>query len=140
MNILLAGGGTGGHIYPAVAIANEITSRYKNAGILFIGTKNGMESSIVPNAGYSIEYVSAKGLSGGFLSKIGAGFLLISSIVKCMNIISEFSPDAVVGTGGYVSAPAVIAAKLLNIPVLIQEQNAVAGKTTKLASKFAELS
>ena len=138
MKMILAGGGTGGHIYPAISIANEISSRYENSQILFIGTKKGMEATIVPNAGYDIEFISVKGLTGGFIEKIGTAFTLLGSIIKCMNIISEFSPDVVVGTGGYVSAPAVIAAKLLNIPVLIQEQNAVAGKTTKLVSKFAD--
>ncbi len=137
MRVILAGGGTGGHIYPAIAIANEISSRC-DAEILFIGTKKGMEAKIVPQAGYNIEYIGAKGLSGNFIEKIGVAFSLIGCIIKCMNIISEFSPDIVVGTGGYVSAPAVIAAKLLNINVLIQEQNAVAGKTTRLASKFAD--
>ncbi len=138
MRAILAGGGTGGHIYPAIAIANEISSRYEDAEILFIGTKKGMEANIVPKAGYDIEYISAKGLNGGLFEKIGIAFVLLGSVIKCMNIISEFSPDIVVGTGGYVSAPVVLAAKLLNIPVIIQEQNAIAGKTTKLASKFAD--
>ena len=84
-----------------------------------------------------IEFIKIKGLSGNFFEKLGVAFSLLGSIVKCMNIISDFAPDVVIGTGGYVSAPVVIAAKLLNIPTVIQEQNAVAGKTTKLASKFA---
>ncbi|MBE7020395.1 MAG: undecaprenyldiphospho-muramoylpentapeptide beta-N-acetylglucosaminyltransferase [Ruminococcaceae bacterium] len=137
MKAVLAGGGTGGHIYPAIAIANEISKRLSNAEILFIGTEKGMEHKIVPEAGYDIEFIKIKGLSGNFFEKLGVAFSLLGSIVKCMNIISDFAPDVVIGTGGYVSAPVVIAAKLLNIPTVIQEQNAVAGKTTKLASKFA---
>ena len=110
LRMIIAGGGTGGHINPAIAISNEVTSRHKNSEILFIGTKKGLESELVPKSGYNIKYVDVE----GFLRmKSPRNFLVmgkfIKSICDCMGIIKSFKPDIVVGTGGYVSAPAVAA-------------------------------
>lgn len=139
MKLLIAGGGTGGHINPAVAIANEFKNTYKESEILFVGTKKGMESKLVPKVGYNIEFIDTE----GFQRKNSLyNFIVIgkfaTSILKCMSIIKKFKPDIVVGTGGYVSAPVVMAAHFLKIPTLIHEQNAIAGKTTKLLSRYVD--
>ena len=139
MRIVVTGGGTGGHINPAIAIANEIKSRDKKNEILFIGTKKGLETRLVPEAGFDIEFVNVEGLKGkGKLKNIPVLTKFSFGIVKCISIIRKFKPDAVVGTGGYVSAPAVLAASSLKIPAVIHEQNAIAGKTSKLLSKYAK--
>jgi len=136
--MLIAGGGTGGHINPAVAIANEFKNTYKDSEILFVGTKKGMEKKLVPNAGYEIEFIDTEGFQR---KKSLYNFIVLGkfagSILKCIGIIKKFKPDIVVGTGGYVSAPVVMAAHILKIPSLIHEQNAIAGKTTKLLSRYA---
>lgn len=139
MRLIIAGGGTGGHINPAIAISNEVLKRQKDSEILFIGTKKGLESSLVPKAGYNIEYIDVE----GFLRIKSVHNLVVvmkfsKSILKCMGIIKKFKPDIVVGTGGYVSAPVLLAAKILGIPTLIHEQNAVAGKTSKMLSKYVD--
>lgn len=139
MRLIVAGGGTGGHINPAIAISNEVLKRNKDSRILFIGTKKGLESSLVPKAGYNIEFIDVE----GFLRIKSVHNLVVvakfsKSILKCISIIKKFRPDVVVGTGGYVSAPVLLAAKILGIPTLIHEQNAVAGKTSKMLSKYAD--
>ncbi len=140
MKLLIAGGGTGGHINPAIAIANEFAKEYENSEILFTGTKKGMESDLVPKAGYQIEFIDVEGFlrMKSFYNFIVIG-KFVKSIFKCMSIIKRFKPDIVVGTGGYVSAPVVLAAHLLKVPTLIHEQNAIAGKTTKMLSKYADV-
>lgn len=139
MKVIIAGGGTGGHINPAIAIANEVSNRNKDSEILFIGTKKGLESELVPKAGYDIEFIDVE----GFLRmKSPYNFIVMGkfglSIVRCISILKKFKPDIVVGTGGYVSAPVVMAASLLKIPTVIHEQNAIAGKTTRMLSKYAD--
>ena len=137
MKLLIAGGGTGGHINPAIAIANEFSNVYKESEILFVGTKQGLESELVPKAGYDIKFIDVEGFlrKKSFYNVIVAG-KFAKSILKCIKIIKKFKPDIVVGTGGYVSAPVVLAAHYLKIPTLIHEQNALAGKTTKMLSKY----
>lgn len=139
MKLIIAGGGTGGHINPAIAVANEFVKRDDNNSVLFIGTKKGLEAQLIPKAGFLIKYIEVE----GFLQKKSFyNFVVISklvkSIIKCMNIIRKEKPDIVVGTGGYVSAPVVLAAHILKIPTLILEQNIVAGKTTRLLSKYVD--
>lgn len=139
LRIVVTGGGTGGHINPAIAISNEVQRRDEKNEILFIGTKKGMESRLVPHAGYNIEYVDVEGFTPkGRFHDIKVILKFMSGILKCMKILLKFKPDVVVGTGGYVSAPAVMAANFLRIPTLIHEQNAVGGKTSRLLSKFAK--
>jgi len=135
MNILIAAGGTGGHITPGVAIAN----RLKEDGnkILFVGTKNGMEVDLIPKAGYDIQFIHAKGLKkGSILKNINSFTELLKGINDVKKIIKEEKIDLVIGTGGYVTAPAMIAALKCKIPTLIHESNALPGKTTNwLSSK-----
>jgi UDP-N-acetylglucosamine--N-acetylmuramyl-(pentapeptide) pyrophosphoryl-undecaprenol N-acetylglucosamine transferase len=130
--IIISGGGTGGHIFPALAIANEFKSRHSNAEILFVGAKGRMEMTRVPEAGYKIIGLWISGLQRKLtLSNLAFPFKLISSYFKARDIVKEFRPHAVIGTGGYASGPLMLAATKSNIPSLIQEQNSYAGLTNK---------
>ena len=135
--IIISGGGTGGHIFPALAIANEFKRRYANAEILFVGAEGRMEMTKVPEAGYRIIGLWISGLQRKLtISNLSFPFKLISSYLKAGSIVREFKPDAVIGTGGYASGPVMLAATKNNIPTLVQEQNSYAGLTNKqLAQK-----
>lgn len=134
MKVLVAAGGTGGHITPGLAIANKLKEEGNN--VIFVGTTGGMEVDLVPKAGFELRYIHARGLTSGIKAKVRAGIELIKGISEVKKIIKEEKIDLVVGTGGYVTAPAMIAALRLKIPTLIHESNALPGKTTKLlASK-----
>ena len=138
MRIIFSGGGTGGHIYPALTLTDTVKKILPNTEILYVGTKQGLESDIVPKAGINF---TALDLEGGFerhftLENIKRAANAILSVKKSQNIVKEFQPDVVVGTGGYVCGPILLAASLMKIPTLIQEQNAVAGITNKILSKF----
>lgn len=136
MRILLAGGGTAGHINPALAIAGYAKSKDSSSEFLFIGTKRGLESTLVPKSGYDIKYVEVEGLSKKLTIKNFKSLLhMLTAKSKCKKIIKEFKPDVVIGTGGYVCAPAVMAANSLGIPTLIHEQNVFPGSAIKLLSK-----
>ena len=135
---ILSGGGTGGHIYPAIAIANELKSRFPDAEFLFVGAKDKMEMQKVPQAGYAIEGLWIAGLQRR-LTFDNAAFpiKLLSSLWKSRSIIKKFKPDVVIGTGGFASGPLLQIANSLNIPTVIQEQNSFPGITNKLLSKKA---
>jgi UDP-N-acetylglucosamine--N-acetylmuramyl-(pentapeptide) pyrophosphoryl-undecaprenol N-acetylglucosamine transferase len=134
--VILSGGGTGGHIFPAVAIANEIKKLVPNAEILFVGALGKMEMEKVPAAGYKIIGVPIAGLQRKFtLENLKLPFLILMSLLKTRKIISDFKPDVVVGTGGYASGPLLRSAISKGIPTLIQEQNSYAGITNKILSK-----
>jgi UDP-N-acetylglucosamine--N-acetylmuramyl-(pentapeptide) pyrophosphoryl-undecaprenol N-acetylglucosamine transferase len=134
--VILSGGGTGGHIFPAVAIANEIKKLVPNAEILFVGALGKMEMEKVPAAGYKIIGVPIAGLQRKFtLENLKLPFLILMSLLKTRKIISDFKPDVVVGTGGYASGPLLRSAISKGIPALIQEQNSYAGITNKILSK-----
>jgi UDP-N-acetylglucosamine--N-acetylmuramyl-(pentapeptide) pyrophosphoryl-undecaprenol N-acetylglucosamine transferase len=138
LKVILSGGGTGGHIFPAVAIANEIKKNVPDAEILFVGALGRMEMEKVPASGYKIIGLPIAGLQRKLaLSNFKFPFLLIKSILKARAIVKEFQPDAVVGTGGYASGPLVRAAVAFGVPALIQEQNSYAGITNKWLSKKA---
>lgn len=133
---ILSGGGTGGHIYPAIAIANELRSQYPNAEFLFVGAKDRMEMEKVPKAGYKILGLWISGLQRKLsLKNILFPFKLMSSLHRSYKIIRTFKPDVAIGTGGYASAPLLRAASNKGIPCLIQEQNSHAGITNKWLSK-----
>jgi UDP-N-acetylglucosamine--N-acetylmuramyl-(pentapeptide) pyrophosphoryl-undecaprenol N-acetylglucosamine transferase len=135
---ILSGGGTGGHIYPAIAIANELKSRFPNAEILFVGANNKMEMQKVPQAGYKIKGLWIAGLQRR-LTFDNALFpiKLLSSLLKSRTIIAAFKPDVVIGTGGFASGPLLKVAGIAGIPTVIQEQNSYPGITNKLLSKKA---
>ena len=134
--IILSGGGTGGHIYPAIAIANELKSRYPKAEFLFVGAKDRMEMEKVPQAGFAIEGLWISGIQRKLtLKNLMFPFKLISSLFKSRKIIKRFKPDIAIGTGGFASGPLLHVAASKNIPSLIQEQNSYPGITNKLLSK-----
>ena len=136
--IIISGGGTGGHIFPAVAIANALKSISPNCEILFVGAEGRMEMEKVPAAGYKIVGLNIAGIQrGSILKNLGLPFKVFSSVRKAMKLIDDFKPNAVVGVGGFASGPLLYAAKLKGIPYLIQEQNSYAGITNKLLGKGA---
>lgn len=138
-NILISGGGTGGHIYPAIAIANELKKRYPNANFLFVGAKDRMEMEKIPQNGYDIKGLWISGIQRKLsLKNLLFPFKLISSLYQANKIINKFKPDVVVGTGGFASGPTLMRANAKGIPTLIQEQNSFPGITNKLLSKKAD--
>ena len=137
--ILMSGGGTGGHIFPAVAIAQEIKKRFPDAEFLFIGANDKMEMEKVPQAGFKIIGLNIAGFDrGNLLKNIGLPFKLISSLIKAKKVIKEFKPDFAVGTGGFASGPALFIAAKMVIPTFIQEQNSLPGKTNIFNGKKAK--
>lgn len=139
LKVILSGGGTGGHIFPAVAIANEIKKLVPDSEILFVGALGKMEMEKVPAAGYKIIGIPIAGLQRKFtLSNFKLPFLIIKSMMKTKKIVTDFAPDVVVGTGGYASGPLLKAATNKGVPALIQEQNSYAGITNKILSKKAK--
>ncbi|MCX7715657.1 MAG: undecaprenyldiphospho-muramoylpentapeptide beta-N-acetylglucosaminyltransferase [Clostridia bacterium] len=139
MRILFAGGGTGGHINPAISIANYIKQRDEKFEALFVGTESGLEKKLVPDAGYNIEYIDIKGFSRKKLYKnIEVLIKLFRANRRCMEIIKKFNPDVVVCTGGYVSGPVAMAAKKLGVGAVIHEQNVYPGLTVKAAQKYVD--
>ena len=139
INILISGGGTGGHIYPAIAIANELKLRYSDANFLFVGAKDKMEMEKIPQAGYQIIGLWISGIQRKFtLNNLFFPFKMISSLWKASKIIRNFNPDVAIGTGGFASGPTLIMAGRKGIPTLIQEQNSYPGITNKLLSKKAQ--
>ena len=139
MRIVMCGGGTGGHVNPAISIADTIKKRFPDAHISFIGTEKGIEHILVPKAGYDISFVKVRGFKRALsLKNIDAAVKAVTSVMRAKKLLKEAKPDLVIGTGGYVSWPTVKAASKLGIPTLIHEQNAYPGMTTKMLSKFAD--
>ena len=139
LKILLSGGGTGGHIFPAVAIAQEIQKRFPDAEFLFIGANGKMEMEKVPQSGFKIEGLNIAGFDrGNLLKNIGLPFKIISSLMKAKKIIKDFKPDFAVGTGGFASGPALYISAKMGIPTFIQEQNSLPGKTNVFNAKKAK--
>lgn len=137
---ILSGGGTGGHIYPAIAIANELKLRFPDAEFLFVGAKDKMEMQKVPESGYKIEGLWIAGLQRKLtLQNMMFPLKLISSLTVSRKIIKQFNPDVVIGTGGFASGPLLQMANSLNIPTVIQEQNSYPGITNKILSKKAKV-
>ena len=143
MNLIFTCGGTAGHINPAIAVANEMVKRYPDANILFIGAKGKMEEQLVPQAGYELKCLPASGLSrrlnvSGIKQNLYAVKCVLGALSACKKIYKEFKPDAVIGTGGYASFPALYAAQSMGIPTCVHEANALPGVTTKLAANKAD--
>lgn len=135
---ILSGGGTGGHIYPAVAIANELKSRFPDAEFLFVGAQDKMEMQKVPQAGYNIKGLWIAGLQRKLtLQNMMFPIKLMSSLLKARSIVREFKPDIAIGTGGFASGPLLQVAGFAGIPTLIQEQNSYPGITNKMLAKRA---
>lgn len=139
MRVLITGGGTGGHVNPALAIANTIKQNDHDAVIAYVGTKRGIENKLVPKSGYPMYYVDVKGIKRSLSpSNIKAAYLALTSPIKAKKIIREFKPDIVVGTGGYVSWPVVKAASQMGIPTALHESNAIAGVAVKMLQKSVD--
>lgn len=139
INIILSGGGTGGHIYPAVSIANQLKEKYPEANFLFVGAKDRMEMEKVPQAGYEIKGLWISGIQRSLsLKNLAFPFKLISSLWNAFKIIRKFKPTIVIGTGGFASGPTLYVASIRGIKTLIQEQNSYPGITNKLLSKKAD--
>lgn len=141
---IISGGGTGGHIFPALAIANKIKAENPEAEILFIGAENKMEMRRVPDAGYKIEGLEIYGISreksfNGLLCNMRLPFVMLKAMRKAKNIMREFAPDLVIGVGGFASGPALKAATQLGIPTMLQEQNSYPGVTNKMLCKDAKV-
>ncbi|MDO7171958.1 undecaprenyldiphospho-muramoylpentapeptide beta-N-acetylglucosaminyltransferase [Mariniflexile sp. AS56] len=137
--IILSGGGTGGHIYPAIAIANELKARFPDAEFLFVGAKDRMEMEKVPQAGYEIKGLWISGIQRKLtLKNLMFPFKLISSLWNARKIVKSFKPDVAIGTGGFASGPLLQVAASYKVPCLIQEQNSFPGITNKMLSKKAQ--
>lgn len=139
MRVLFAGGGTGGHINPALSIADYLRKRNDDFEALFVGTKRGLETKLVPQAGYDIEYIDICGFDRkNLLKNVPVAIKLVKSNIDCVKIIRDFRPDCVVLTGGYVSGPVAMAAKKCKVPCLIHEQNVYPGLTVTGSSKYVD--
>ena len=143
MNVIFTCGGTGGHINPAIAVANIWMERHPDSNILFIGADGGMEEQLVPKAGFQLKTLPGGGLSrslsfAGIKKNVKVMYNLVSSVNRCKKIIKDFGADIVVGTGGYASFPALMAAGLLKIPSCVHESNAVPGLTTRMVERWAD--
>ncbi|AIS52707.1 UDP-N-acetylglucosamine--N-acetylmuramyl-(pentapeptide) pyrophosphoryl-undecaprenol N-acetylglucosamine transferase MurG [Thermoanaerobacter kivui] len=140
MKYLFAGGGTGGHIYPAIAIAKEILKNEKDAQILFVGTKKGLENELVPREGFELKTITAQGFKRKLsLDTLKTVHKAIIGLKEANKILKEFKPDVVIGTGGYVCGPVLMMAALRGITTLIHEQNAFPGLTNKILSRFVKV-
>ena len=140
MRYMIAGGGTGGHIYPALAIAAALRSLDEAAEFLFVGTGHGLEADLVPRAGYRLEKIELYGFQRRFTLRNARNiFLLARSMWRVRKILRKFRPDVVVGTGGYVCGPILAQAAWSGIPTLIQEQNALPGVTNKILARLVDI-
>lgn len=139
MRVLIAGGGTGGHLFPGIALAEEVVTRHPKNDVVFIGTDRGLEARVVPQNGFVFEPIKSRGLKGMGLVKLLLGLLTLPlSFFSAISLLRKYRPDVVVGVGGYSSGPVVLMAWLLRIPTGIQEQNALPGFTNKVLGKFVD--
>ena len=136
LSVLIAGGGTGGHLYPGIAVARELLSRAPDAIVTFVGTSNGIESKVIPREGFTLDVIRSAGLKGKSLKSLvkGVGLLPLSA-VDAWSVLTRRRPAVVIGVGGYSSGPVVALARLRGIPTLLMEQNAMPGVTNRLLAK-----
>ena len=139
MRVIISAGGTGGHIYPALAILNKIKEKEPNSEFLYIGTHNRMENDIVPSRGIPYESIEIYGFSKNILKDFKTACCVFKSYKKCKKLISDFNPDVVIGVGGYVTFPVIYAAKKLGYKTVIHEQNSFPGKSNQFLSKYSDL-
>lgn len=140
MRLLLAGGGTGGHLFPAVALAQLLLEQDKNSKVLFVGTERGLEKRMLPKLGLPLATVDMVGVVGrGWRGRFELFPRLIKSLAQARKILTKFRPDIVIGVGGYVSVPVLLAAKMKGIPYIIHEQNAIPGLSNRLLGRWAKV-
>jgi UDP-N-acetylglucosamine--N-acetylmuramyl-(pentapeptide) pyrophosphoryl-undecaprenol N-acetylglucosamine transferase len=138
MNILIAGGGTGGHLFPGIALAQELRRRHPTARIVFVGTARGIEVRAVPKAGFELKLIAVSGLRNMQLQRQLKGLVKLPwSLVQALSIVQGLKPQVAVSVGGYAAGPAMVAARLLGVRCIVMEQNAIAGITTRLLSQLA---
>jgi UDP-N-acetylglucosamine--N-acetylmuramyl-(pentapeptide) pyrophosphoryl-undecaprenol N-acetylglucosamine transferase len=139
MRVVIAGGGTGGHLFPGIALAEEFIKRDRTTEIIFIGTKKGIESRLLKKIGYELRTIDIEGVKGRGMKALLKGIYQIPvSLWQSRRILKQFRPDLVFGVGGYASGPAVLAAHFMNLPAAVAEQNAIPGVTNKILGKFAD--
>jgi len=138
VRIVISGGGTGGHIYPAIAVAQELRKKHQNVEITFIGTRRGIESKAVPSAGFLIKHIYAAPMSKQLVKLLKFLFVNFAGFLQALSILISIKPNLVIGSGGYVSAPVITASAILGIPIVLLEQNVLPGKTNRFLSKFAK--
>ena len=135
--MVIAGGGTGGHLYPGIAVARELLARQPDAQISFAGTARGIEARVVPREGFALDVIRSGGLKGKSLADRARGAWLVPlGVVDAWRVLSRRRPDLVIGVGGYSSGPVVVAASLRGVPTMLLEQNAVPGLTNRLLARF----
>lgn len=140
MKVIIAGGGTGGHLFPGVALAEEITTRQAGNEVLFVGTERGIEARVIPELGYALELIEVQGLKGKGLSARVAGLARVpGALLASARILSRFRPDLAIGVGGYASGPVILAASLMGIPTAVLEQNTVPGVTNRILGKVVKV-
>jgi len=139
MKVLIAAGGTGGHIYPGIAVAQEIRRRDENSAVRFVGTARGLETRLVPQAGFELSLIDSAGLKNvQLVARLKGLAILPKSFASARRVIREFAPDVVVGAGGYVSGPVVLMASLMRRPTLVMESNALPGWTNRVLARFVD--
>ena len=139
MKVLIAAGGTGGHVYPGIAVAQEIKRRDANSEVRFVGTARGLETRLVPQAGFELSLIDSAGLKNvSVVARMKGLAILPKSFVSARRVIREFGPDVVIGAGGYVSGPVVLMASLLRRPTLVMESNALPGWTNRVLARFVD--
>src|SRR5215213_2045631 len=139
MRVLIAAGGTGGHIYPGIAVAKELVRRDPESVVRFVGTAKGLENRLVPQAGFELSLIESAGLVNmGLAARLRGLAVLPKSFVAARRLIREFRPDVVVGAGGYVSGPVMMTAALMRVPTLVMESNAVPGFTNRRLARFVD--
>ena len=139
MRVLIAAGGTGGHIYPGIAVAREILRRAPGSEVRFVGTARGLENKLVPQAGFELSLIDSAGLKNvGPMARARGLLVLPKSLLAARSLIKAFRPDVVIGAGGYVSGPVVLTAALLKLPTLVLESNALPGWTNRVLARFVD--
>ena len=138
--MLIAGGGTGGHLFPGIALAEEVITRHPKNEVMFVGTRRGLEARVVPECGYRLEVITARGLKGVGPVRLLLGLIALPlAFFESWRILMRYRPDVVVGVGGYASGPVVLAAKLQGVPTAVQEQNAFPGLTNRILGRFVRI-
>lgn len=139
MRVLIAGGGTGGHVFPAISIAEEILRRNSGSEVMFVGTEQGIEKRILPEKGYRVEFIKSRGIVGkSFSQKVTAVVSILGAMLSSLRILRDFRPDVVIGVGGYASGPTLLCASMSSIPTAVCEQNSVPGLANRILSKFVD--
>lgn len=139
MRVLIAAGGTGGHIYPGIAVATEILRRHPDSVIRFVGTKRGLENKLVPKAGFDLSLIESAGLKNvGLAARLRGLAILPKSLLEARRLLKEFRPDLVIGAGGYVSGPVLMTAALTGIRTLVMDSNALPGWTNRRLARFVD--